>query len=302
MSTHSGNGSAWLSTKRLLAGVGARDALEARLIEEAGFDFVWSSSLGISTSYCVPDASLISMNQFLSAARSMREAIRIPVVADCDTGYGNERNVAYAVKLFEEAGIAGACIEDKCFPKENSLLPDGRQELASVEEFSAKIHAAVETRNTPGFLVIARVEALVAGWGLDEALRRAEAYMDAGADMILIHSRSKTPDEIVEFANRWKGPVPLVLVPTTYPSLTEERIRGLGNVKMVIYANQVLRASVKAQEDLLREIREAGGIHTIEDRMVALRRIFELQGATLPRTRDGKRAPSKPRTACSPHA
>ncbi len=270
----------WFRRKDLLVGVGASDALEARLIEQAGFDFVWSSSLGISASHAVPDASLISMTQYLEAARSMREASGIPILADCDTGYGDERNAAYAVKLFEEAGIAGACFEDKTFPKENSLLPDGRQDLASAEEFASKLEAAVATRQSPQFAVVARVEALVAGWGMDEAMRRARRYEQAGADLILIHSRSSTPDEIQEFVGLWDGGVPLVLVPTRYPSLTERKIRTFDNkVRMVIYANQVLRAGVRAQEEILAEIRRAGGVHVIENRIAPLDHIFELQGA-----------------------
>lgn len=115
----------WFSEGKLAVGVGARDPLEALLVERAGFDFVWSSSLGVSASYAVPDASLISMSQYLDAARAMDEVISIPIIADCDTGYGNANNVAYAVKLFERAGIAAISLEDKRFPKDNSLLAGG---------------------------------------------------------------------------------------------------------------------------------------------------------------------------------
>lgn len=272
----------WIGRKDLLIGVGARDALEAKLIEQAGFDFVWSSSLAISAAYAVPDASLIAMNQYLQAARSMSEAVEIPVLADCDTGYGNENNVIYAVKQFEAAGVAGACFEDKRFPKENSLLAGGRQDLAPMEEFAAKITAAVETRKSRNFVIVARVEALVAGCGQQEASRRACCYAAAGADCILIHSRSPAPDEILEFARRWEQAAPLVLVPTTYPSLTEDKIKALGNVRLVIYANQPLRAAVRAQAQLLARIRDTGGIHAVEDLICPLRRIFELQGAQRP--------------------
>ncbi len=273
-----GNGGpAWFKRRDLLVGVGARDALEAKLVERAGFDFIWSSSLGISASHAVPDASLLSMFHYLEAARFMREAVKIPILADGDTGYGDERNVAYAVRRYEEAGIAGICFEDKKFPKENSLLPDGRQELALMEEFAAKIEAACDARKSRDFAVVARVEALIAGQGQEEALRRARAYEHAGADFILIHSRQKEPDEVVEFIRRWDGAAPLVLVPTIYPDLTEKRIRALGKVRMVIYANQPMRAAVKAVEDLLAEVRRAGGIHTIDGRMAALTHIFELQ-------------------------
>jgi phosphonopyruvate hydrolase len=280
----------WISKKDLLVGMGARDALEAKLIEEAGFDFVWSSSLGISAAYGVPDASLVSMTQYLQAARAMREQVDVPVLADCDTGYGNERNAAYAVKLFEEAGIAGVCFEDKSFPKENSLLPDGRQGLEDMEEFARKIESSVEARESSDFVVVARVEALIAGWGMEEALRRSRAYEEAGADLILIHSRSTSPDEIVDFANAWDGRIPLVLVPTLYPTLTERKIRALGKVRLVIYANQALRAAVRAQQELLSEIRRAGGIHTVESFMVPLARIFEIQGAQKKMSPRGARA------------
>lgn len=267
-----------VKTKGLVVGVGARDALDAKLIERAGFDFVWSSSLCISASYAVPDANLISMNQYLEVARSMNEVINIPIVADCDTGYGNVNNLIYAVKLFEEAGIAAISIEDKKFPKDNSLLDGGRQQLAPMEEFEGKIKAAKDTQKIEEFMVIARVEALIAGWGQEEAYRRASRYAEAGADMILIHSKSVSSEEIVKFIRMWDRPTPLVLVPTTYPKLSEEKIMELGKVKLVIYANQILRAAIKAEESLLGEIKKAKGIHTIAESIVPVTEVFDLQG------------------------
>jgi len=145
------------------------------------------------------------------------------------------------------------------------------------KEFVGKIRAAVENKKTEEFNVIARTEALIAGWGHDEALERAHRYADAGADCILVHSKSKTPDEVIEFIERWDGSAPLVIIPTNYPSLTEDTIKALKKVKIVIYANQALRAAVKAQELLLQEIKRAGGIHTIDHLMVPVTRIFELQ-------------------------
>lgn len=269
-----------LAAQPLLTGVGARDALEARLIEQAGFDFIWSSGFAISASYGVPDASIISMTQVLDATRAMTEAIDIPIVADCDTGFGNAVNVIHAVRKFEDAGAAAVCMEDKKFPKDTSLLPGGRQELVSIEEFSGKVLAAVENRKNKDLVIIARTEALIAGWGQEEALRRAHCYEEAGADCILIHSKSKQPDEILEFASRWDGKAPLVIVPTNYPTLTEANVRRMGKVKMVIYANQLLRAAVCAQETVLAEIKRAGGIHTLSNNIVPVSRIFELQGVS----------------------
>ncbi len=267
-----------LEEKQLVVGVGGRDALDAKLIEKAGFDFVWSSSLGVSASYAVPDANLISMKQYLEAARSMNETIGIPVVADCDTGYGNVNNLNYAVKLFEEAGIAAISIEDKKFPKDNSLLDGGRQELSPIEEFEGKIKSAKDTQKSEDFIVIARVEALIAGWGQEEAYKRAARYEEAGADMILIHSKSKSTEEIVKFIEAWDRPTPLVLVPTTYPQLSEEKVLALGKVNLVIYANQPLRAAIKAEQSLLAEIKKERGAHTIDELMVPVSKIFDLQG------------------------
>jgi phosphoenolpyruvate phosphomutase len=267
-----------LTKPGVAVGVGAGDGLCARLIERAGFDFVWSSSLCVSASFAVPDANLISMSQYCEAARSMNEVVSIPIIADCDTGYGNANNVIYAVKKFEEAGIVGISIEDKKFPKDNSLLEGGRQELAPVEEFVGKIKAAKDHQKNGKFVVIARVEALIAGWGQAEAMKRSLRYVEAGADCILIHSKKKEPDEILEFIRNWNQPTPLALVPTNYPSLTFKEVEKLEKVKLFIYANQPMRASVKAQEDLLEEIRRAGGIHTIDPMMVPVSHIFDLQG------------------------
>lgn len=258
--------------------VGAHNGLGAKLVERAGFDGIWSSSLEVSAAHGVPDASLLSMTQYLEAARSMAEVVSIPVAVDGDTGYGNANNVFYAVQRFEEAGVAAITFEDKKFPKDNSLLPGGRQVLAGIEEFVGRIEAAKAAQRSPDFMVIARVEALIAGWGQEEAQRRAKRYVEAGADAILIHSKSSDPGEIIEFVNQWDGGVPLVLVPTTYPSLTEKRIQELGKVKVVIYANHGLRAAIRAMEEVLVKIHHDGGIHAVDQLLVPMKHVFDLQG------------------------
>jgi phosphoenolpyruvate phosphomutase len=260
-----------------LVGVGARDALDARLIEEAQFDFVWASSFCISAANCVPDSSILSMTQFLNAARSMNEAVRLPVVFDADTGYGNEHNVAYATKRIEEAGLAALCIEDKVFPKQSSLRSGARHELLRLEEFARKIESAVSARRNEDFIVIARTEALIAGFGPEEALRRAHAYEEAGADCILLHSKSKSASEVVQCLRAWTGKARFVLVPTNYPDLIEPVIEELGNVAMVIYGNHSVRAAVKAVRGVLSEMRAAHGVHTVGDRLATLEEMFSLQ-------------------------
>lgn len=267
-----------LAARPLIAGVGARDALDARLIENAGFDFVWASSFCISVAHCVPDASILSMTQFLETARAMNEIIKIPIVFDADTGYGGEANTAYAALLLEEADMGAICIEDKTFPKQSSLLPGGSHPLVPVEDFSRKIAAAKSARKNGGLVVIARTEALIAGLGIEEALRRAEEYEKAGADLILFHSKSKTPDEIVECVKRWSGKAPVTLVPTNYPDLDEPAMEALGKIKMVIYGNQTVRAAVKAVEDVLREIRQSRGARGLDNRISSVNHVFSLQG------------------------
>ena len=258
--------------------VGAHDGLGARLIELNGFDGVWASGLEISASHTVPDANILTMTQYLEAATTMNDAVSIPVVADCDTGYGNSNNVMHMVRKYEAAGIAAVSIEDKKFPKVNSYIP-GRQELAPVAEFVGKVLAAKNAQQSDDFMVIARTEALIAGWGQEEALRRAHAYVDAGADAILIHSKANTPDEVVTLAEAWDFSAPLIIVPTTYPMLTIEDSDRLG-IKMVIYANQGLRASIRAMDEVLSEIRQAGRLDAVEDRIVPMSTVFELQGMT----------------------
>ncbi|UCG04862.1 MAG: isocitrate lyase/phosphoenolpyruvate mutase family protein [Desulfobacterales bacterium] len=267
-----------LATNKLTKIVGAHNGVSAKLVERAGFDGVWASGLEISASYGIPDASLISMNQFLEAARSMNEVIDIPIVADCDTGYGNALNVMYMVKRYEEAGIAGVSIEEKKFPKDNSLLAGGRQELLRVEEFEGKIEAAKAAQKNSDFMIIARIEALIAGWGQEEAQMRAHRYAEAGADAILIHSKSSDPGEVLEFINNWDLDLPLVLVPTNYPSLTEKDIVEMGKVKLVIYANHGLRAAIKAMENIFAKIKNDGGIYDLDGLIDPVSHVFELQG------------------------
>jgi len=255
---------------------GAFDAMSAKLVETSGFDAVWAGSFAISATHALPDASILTMTEFFDAASSMASTCEIPIIADCDTGYGGPSNVTHMVKKYESAGISSVCIEDKTFPKQNSLLENGKNDLLSEKEFVAKILSAKQARNDKDFLIIARVEALISGAGMNEALKRATAYENAGADAILIHSKQKTPDEIFEFADSWKGSVPIVVVPTTYDSVKISEI-SLHNVKMIIFANQTLRASHLAMTKLLREMVDTEHISTIEQEMSTMQDIFNLQ-------------------------
>jgi len=265
-----------LSKGRPILAAGAHNGVSAKLVERNGFDAIWASSFEISTSYCVPDASILSMSEFLEASRTMAEVSNIPIIADCDSGYGDAANVYHMTRKFEAAGVAAVCIEDKQFPKTNSFI-EGHQSLASIESFSDKIQAAVRGRVSSDLLVFARIEALVSNQGLDEALRRAHAYADAKADVILIHSKAKTPDEVLEFARRWKNRMPLAIIPTTYYGITPEQIRDAG-VQVVIYANHAIRSAVRAMDQTLARIAAAHSSKDVEEEIASMKELFDLQG------------------------
>jgi len=260
--------------------VGAHDALSAKLIERAGFDAIWASGFGISASLkCIPDGSFLTMTEQLEVTKNIVEAVELPVIADCDTGFGNALNVMRTVQDYEKAGIAGICIEDNVFPKRCSFYAGVRRELVSADEHAGKVRAAKSAQASPDFLVIARTEALIAGWGQEEALKRAEAYADAGADAVLIHSKSQTFDELRAVAARWSGRVPLVVVPTIFGAVTAEELERHG-FKIVIFANQVIRTAIKAMRDTLDVLKKESRAEAVSDRMVALQEVYDLVGVT----------------------
>ena len=265
-----------IESKPILKVMGAFDSMSAKLVEINGFDAIWAGSFAISATHALPDASILTMTEFLNVSSNIVQSCKIPVIADCDTGYGGPSNVSHTVKKFELAGVAAICIEDKTFPKQNSLLKNGKHELISEKEFVAKILAAKEAKSNKNFMIIARTEALIAELGMNEALQRATAYQNAGADAILIHSKKETPDEIFEFSESWKGKIPLVVVPTTYPTVgIDELIKN--KFKMTIYANQTLRVAYSAMNNMLREIKDCKRISDIKQEMSSMEDIFELQ-------------------------
>ncbi|MDA9408873.1 isocitrate lyase/phosphoenolpyruvate mutase family protein [Bradyrhizobium sp. CCBAU 45384] len=255
----------------------AHSPLSAILAEEAGFDGLWASGFELSALYGLADMSLITMTQHLDVLRAMAARTSLPIVADIDTGYGNAINVVYAIREYERAGASAVVIEDKTFPKVTSLAAGGRQELLRVEEFQGKIEAAIATRGDPAFLVIARTEALIAGLGQSEALHRANAYREAGADMILIHSKKKNPSEIEGFSRAWTGAVPLVIVPNAYPELDAARVKALGNIRMMIYGNYGIRAATTAMQEIFRRIIADGGVQNVHKDILPVEEIFRLQ-------------------------
>ena len=256
----------------------AHNGLSARIAREAGFRGIWASGLSISAQFGVRDNNEASWTQVVDMLEFMADASDLPILLDGDTGYGNFNNMRRLVRKLEQRDIAGVCIEDKQFPKTNSFLNGERQPLADIDEFAGKIAAGKDTQNDPNFSIVARVEALIAGWGMDEALRRAEAYRRAGADAILIHSKLSKADEIVTFAREWARRSPLVIVPTRYYSTPTDVFREAG-ISVVIWANHLLRAATAAMQHVAKEIYQSETLVNVEDQIVSVNEIFRLQDA-----------------------
>lgn len=262
-----------------LVAIGAHDAMASRLAGAYGFDVVWVSGFGVSAmAHGIPDLNLVTMTEALEAARRMDGVTDLPVLADCDNGFGGLNNVARTVREYERAGIAGICIEDNLFPKRNSLYRgESKRELVPAEEQARRIQAGKAAQDTDDFTLVARVEALIAGHGVEEAIRRAELYAEAGADGILIHSRDRSLSEIEGFLEGWNAPTPLVAVPTLFPDYEVDQLGDLG-FRLVIFANHPMRASVAAMEETMQILSEKRYAAAVDDRIASVDHVFELVG------------------------
>lgn len=254
----------------------AHNGLSARIVQEAGFRGIWASGLTMSAALGVRDSNEASWTQVLEVLEFMSDASHLPIMVDADTGYGNFNNVRRLVCKLEQRGISAMCIEDKLFPKTNSFIGSERQSLASIDEFTGKIKAAKDTQHNTDFCVVARTEAFIVGQGLSEALKRAEAYRRAGADGVLIHSKSKTPDQILAFKKEWSNACPVVIVPTTYYQ-TETRVFEEAGINMVIWANHLLRASIRAMQQTAEKLSREKSLAVIEPEIVTVAEVFRLQ-------------------------
>lgn len=252
----------------------AHNGLSAKIAEEAGFGVLWASGLSISASLGVRDRNEVSWTQVIEVVEFMADAVSVPILMDGDTGFGDFNNVRRLVRKLGERAVAGVCLEDKVFPKTNSFLGDD-QPLAPVDEFCGKIRAAKDAQRDENFCVVARIEALIAGRGMDEALWRGEAYHAAGADAILIHSKQKAADEILEFTRHWGGRCPIIIVPTMYHATPTEVFRKAG-VSGVIWANHSLRAAILAMQTIVARIRSSESVSGIEPVIAPLDEIFRL--------------------------
>lgn len=254
----------------------AHNGLSAKIVEEAGFKGIWGSGLTISASLGLRDNNEASWTQVLDVIEFMSDATTMPILLDGDTGFGNFNNMRRLIKKLEQRGVGGVCIEDKIFPKTNSFIGGEKQPLADIEEFCGRIKAGKDTQTDNDFCIVARVEAFIAGWGLDEALKRAYAYAEAGADAILIHSKLPDPRDIFAFMANWDNSKPVVIVPTMYYETPTKKFENAG-ISLVIWSNHLLRSSVMAMQETARQIYEDQALINIENKIVPIAEIFRLQ-------------------------
>ena len=255
----------------------AHNGLSAKVAEEAGFQGVWGSGLSISAALGVRDHNEASWTQVLEVAEFMADATTVPILLDGDTGYGDFNSMQRLIRKLEQRGVAGVCIEDKIFPKTNSFIRGAAQPLASIEEFAGKIKAGKDVQTDDDFVIVARVEAFIAGWGLEEAMKRAEAYRKAGADAILMHSALRKPDEILAFMKEWGNRLPVVIVPTKYYQTPTEVFRE-AKVSVIIWANHLMRSALAAMKATAAQIVADQSLLNVEDRVAPLQEVFRLQG------------------------
>jgi phosphoenolpyruvate phosphomutase len=265
-----------INSKKLEFIMEAHNGLSAKIVEESGFKGIWASGLTISAALGVRDSNEASWTQILEVLEFMSDNTSIPILLDGDTGYGNFNNVRRLVKKLEQRQIAGVCIEDKLFPKTNSFISGETQPLADIDEFCGKIKAAKDIQQDPDFVVVARVESFIAGWGLSEAIRRAEAYRKAGADAILVHSKKSDASDIEAFMKEWGNRHPVIIVPTKYYSVSTDKFRDLG-INLVVWANQTLRSSITVMQKTVKQIFHDQSLINVEDKIVSVADVFRLQ-------------------------
>ncbi|WP_316166966.1 MULTISPECIES: phosphoenolpyruvate mutase [unclassified Bradyrhizobium] len=252
------------------------DGLSATIAERAGFAGLWASGLSISSTLGYRDANEASWSEIAAVVERMADLCKIPILVDGDSGFGNFNNARLVARRLQRYGAAGICIEDKQFPKMNSFVGD-RHPLADIGEFCGRLRAVKDTIADGDFVLVARTEALIAGLGQDQALVRAHAYAEAGADAILIHSRKDEAAEILAFAKAWRNRLPLVIVPTKYFRTPADVYRDAG-ISAVIWANHNMRAAMTAMGEVCRRILRDEGIAGIESEVASLEELFGLLG------------------------
>ena len=256
--------------------------VEKTVVENGGrldqFDAMWVSSLCDSTAKGKPDIELVDMSSRLRTIDDIMEVTTKPIILDGDTG-GLTEHFVYNVRTLERMGVSAVIIEDKTGLKKNSLFgTEVEQTQASIEEFSAKITAGKQAQLTDDFMIIARIESLILEKGIDDALERAFAFVKAGADGIMIHSRKSSPDEILEFCDKFRESdknTPIVVVPSSFNIITEDELAEHG-VNIVIYANQLTRSAFPAMQKTAENILKYHRAKEVDDGLMPIKQIITL--------------------------
>ncbi|WP_426443189.1 phosphoenolpyruvate mutase [Bradyrhizobium genosp. P] len=251
----------------------AHDALSGAIAKRAGFKGLWASGLSIASSLGYRDANEASWSQLVDVVERIVDSTELPVLVDGDGGFGNFNNARLLARKLRQRGAAGIALEDSCFPKMNSFVGD-RHPLADIDEFSGRLRAVKDTV-AEELVLVARIEALIAGHGIDEAIVRASAYAAAGADAILIHSRKSTAEEILSFSTAWQHRLPVAIVPTKYYRTPVSAYRDAG-ISTVIWANHSMRAAIAATRRVCGRILADESIAGIEPDVATLDEVFEL--------------------------
>lgn len=255
---------------------------EKTIVEHDGeidqFDAMWISSLCDSTAKGKPDIELVDMTSRFRTIDDVMEVTTKPIIFDGDTG-GKIEHFVYTVRTLERMGVSAIIVEDKVGLKKNSLFgTEVSQTQDSIEHFCEKIKAAKDVQLTDEFMIIARIESLILEQGMDDALTRAHAFVEAGADGIMIHSRKKDPAEILEFCDKFREvnkETPIVVVPSSFNSITENELAAHG-VNIVIYANQLTRSAFPAMEETARDILKYHRAQEVDDRLMPIKDIISL--------------------------
>ncbi|MGX5802640.1 phosphoenolpyruvate mutase [Bradyrhizobium sp. Arg314] len=263
-----------ITASELTFAMEGHDGLSAAIVERAGFKVLWASGLSIASTLGYRDANEASWSEVVDVVERMADAVQIPILVDGDSGFGNFNNARLMASKLRRYGASGVCIEDKTFPKMNSFVGE-RHALAETAEFCGRLKAIKDRIPDPEFVLVARVEALIAGRAMDEALARAYAYAEAGADAILIHSRKSNAEEIFAFSRAWQNRLPVVIVPTTYYRTPVSAYRAAG-ISMVIWANHNLRAAITAMRRICDRLVREETVAGIESEVATLGELFEL--------------------------
>ncbi len=273
-----------ISNKDKVFYVGIHNALSAKIAEESGADGVWLSSFELSATHGLPDADLLTMDDYCRVIESVRERIDIPILVDANDGFGSAIEVMRLVQKYERSGANGIIIEDNAFPKECSFY-EGNKTLESPSIFCGKLLAARE-HSSDNFFIGARTEALIANKGMDETLQRAELYRKY-SDAVVVHSKKKDGVEIFEFAKRWGKRSPLVAIPTTYNHKLYTDLNQVG-YNMIILANYGIRSTVKILQTVYSLILKNDSLAFGNEYVCSLDEIFRLVSLTARRKQEEK--------------